>query len=527
MMLNLSKREVIFDASITSLLIILAFLCYRFSFLDMDVAWHVEGARRLLSGGSYLTNVFDDNAPHVFAYYFPIIGLLKNFPFNAVSIVILYNLTLTTLSLAVSYYLLNKYWIQLAIKVRQFIYYTLVYCLLFLPLITFGQREIILINFLVPYLLFVIANTYTFFKHSNNKIYYSLALIASFGIMQNIIYFFAMLIFDCYLLFKLKKIQRGQLFFYLSIIFQCCLTAWFFPEYIKKIIPLVLCYEQGFNESFLTVTLSTYSILCLLAILLYLFDSRVFTCLSLWKLNDNKIMPSKNNFLMHCSDAFLVLLLGCWLIYLFEKKIWYSHLYPGLVFALLLTAVIVANNFLCLATKQIKNCFFNFCYGCALMITVFTMNTSAIFTDIKNYFDPQHPWNQWITFTNQNFASLKLFYFVLYSPPGYLFPFYTQSSVVSPWLNPWFMPYIMNSQNINETCKRHLTRDLLFFCQLFINSINTSKPDVVLLYIPQFNIEESHKKYLDLFQQKNIAQILLNHGYHLTGYFNRVAIFKK
>src|SRR3990167_11556212 len=44
-------------------------------FFNWDASWHIEGAKRMIEGGTYSKNVFDDNLPMVFWFYMPAVIL--------------------------------------------------------------------------------------------------------------------------------------------------------------------------------------------------------------------------------------------------------------------------------------------------------------------------------------------------------------------------------------------------------------------------------------------------------------------
>jgi hypothetical protein len=122
-------KKVKIDLLITGICLLLAYLIHIHAFLDLDVVWHVEAAKRLLSGGSYLTNIFDDNDPYVYGFYFPVIWLHTITQIKIRYLIIIYPLLINTFFLAFCYYLLIKAYIRKGFAAVRCVYYLLVFSL--------------------------------------------------------------------------------------------------------------------------------------------------------------------------------------------------------------------------------------------------------------------------------------------------------------------------------------------------------------------------------------------------------------
>ena len=70
----MTKRKLV-DATVTLFCLFGAYWLHINTFINWDVAGHIKGAKRLLLGGDYTTNVFDGNSPFVFAFFIPVIRL--------------------------------------------------------------------------------------------------------------------------------------------------------------------------------------------------------------------------------------------------------------------------------------------------------------------------------------------------------------------------------------------------------------------------------------------------------------------
>src|SRR3990167_10807581 len=102
-------------------------------FINWDVTWHIEAAKRMLHGDTYTKNIFDDNPPMVFWFYMPAVLIHKHLGISLIQCHIL-SVELTVLF---SFFLCDICAKQgdLYKKASEIILfrYTLLYALLFIP----------------------------------------------------------------------------------------------------------------------------------------------------------------------------------------------------------------------------------------------------------------------------------------------------------------------------------------------------------------------------------------------------------
>lgn len=440
------------DLLITVSLFLIAFLIRINTFIDMDVAWHIDGAMRFHNGGNYLTNIFDDNSPFVFWFYSPLV-LLKSVTAGSYWYLIpIYILTANLLGLFLFTKILKTF--QLSLFAKRLLYYLVIGILLFLPLMNFGQREIILINFILPYF-FLLLN----FKNIVNSNTFTIicSLFAAFGIMQNPFFLVVIVAIDITRWSYNKKFTYFQIIFYLNVLIYFLLIHYFYPEYFTVILPFTICYESAFNSSwsylFTGVTLLTILVLALVLISL-------------------KKLSHQSNIIIGSLATFLSLM-----IYLAEQKDWYSHLYPAFCFALLTNAFILLT---CLEEGG-KNRAARFYQATTAAIFLITLAGTLNFLVgmIREFHDNNYIWNKWITFSNQNFQNKKIFFLMPYYPPLHQIPIYSNTKVVSPWFNAWFIPALEKNHFFPAFC--HVERDLKIIKNLVVNAIDQTQPDFVLV----------------------------------------------
>lgn len=466
--MNKKNKNLLYDSIITFLCLIVAYQVQHSAFINWDVAWHVEGARRLLAGGHYLLNTFDNNSPLVFAYFFPLIWLTKVLTLPLANLALAY-ITLTALiPLSLCYYVLNQCFNDKDIVTRRLLYFTLVYCLLFLPAFNFGHREIVLFYFFIPYFMAISFSTYIHLR-LNRYLLYLMAFLAAYGITQNLLYLSIPIFIDLYRLLKRKTFTHYQFFFYSCVAANIAIVAYLYPDYFAHIIPMVLCYESGFNFPITVLLLEILTFTSLLTVTTVL-------------INFNKIKQSDDIIL--CFIATICSLL----IYFFELKLWYYHLYPALCFVIFSLILLIAKYYeevaLGLGVKPRINLFTASLAG-GILATIFLTVFNFLLAGMAMYHNPQDITNKWIRYAEQHFANKKLYFLVIRLGPPYSLTMYTHANikVVSPWSNPWMLPYIILHHN-KKTGFCNLRKDSEIFIQVATNALVTQQPDFIITEDP-------------------------------------------
>ncbi len=496
------------DFFITSLLLILSYCIQINSFLNMDVAWHVEGARRLLAGGHYLTNIFDDNSPVVFIFYIPVVWLHILTHAKYYLIIPLYVFLWSSLSLALSYQLIKKIAMNYPLP-QKFLYYVNVFIILFLPgSSNFGHREVILITLLLPYFYISIFSDNLKIKPA---MAFFCAILASFGIMQNIIYLSVILIIDFYKLI-FRKVQIFQLYFHLSLICQALIVFLLFPEYLKIIFPMVLCYESFFNST--VNNLITMSVLVILIpeLLVLTYFRKLY----------------QEKYIVLTAIAALCTVA----IYFFERKIWFYHLYPAVAFSLILAAFLLVQYYLGIFYNRIKKTWANLVAIFLLLLTLCITLGHVIYFSIDDlilFHSKANNFNKWIEYSNRHFRGKKIYYFIVYNPLGYVLPIYTDTVVVSPWFNPWFIPYLVQTNENSLPAYCNVKRDMAITYQIFIKSLIDSKPDFVIISLPSYNQQSLILRlpFAKVFAYNSIIKLLRDNHYYFYDIFAGLLIYKK
>lgn len=440
------------DFIVTATLFFIAYLIRTNTFIDMDVAWHIEGAKRFISGDNYLTNIFDDNSPFVFWFYTPVIILKALTSWSYRFLIPAYVLTSNLITLILFSNVLHR--TRFSLFAKHLLYYLVIAILLFLPLMNFGQREVILMNFLLPYFLLLLNVTN---RYVSKTLIVICTLLASFGIMQNPLYLLVTVAVDVTRWIYHRRFEYFQIIFYASTCLYFLIIHYFYPEYFTVILPFVVCYESAFNSSwFYLLTGATLLTILIIALVL---------------INLKKFITHGN--IMICIIATILSLL----IYFLEKKDWYNHLYPAFSFALLTNALLLVLSLESDLKKRIAVFYQTTTTAIFIITLVATLN--FLVGMIREFHDNNYIWNKWISFSNQHFQHKKVFFLMSYYPPLHQLPIYSNVNVVSPWFNTWFIPALEKNRSLPSFC--NLKNDLQIISNLITNSINRSKPDFILV----------------------------------------------
>lgn len=499
----MKKNFFVLDIIITVLSLFAVYWLHVNSFIDVDVAWHVEGAKRLLAGGNYLLNIFDDNSPFVFAFYFPVVWFYQLTHISYVQLIIIYVLLVNTVFLFVTRHIINQAFSKDKIFYARIMYYIFLFILFFLPASNFGQREMILINFTLPYFLIAIFTAKNPDLKFSKKLVFASAFLAAFGVMQNIIFLLVFILVDLFRLIKLKKLQAYQLVFYCLVVVESLIMLFLYPEYINYIIPLLLCYGPGFNSD--SVETVMYPFLVWLSLALIFIRLRKFY-------KDAAIM-------MTWIAAFVSLL-----IYLFEQKIWYYHVYPALVFSLLLLGlVIIAISKEFSVGRKNNSSIFIISFAVAIIITMMRNVVLSGIYEIDQFRNPNSSMRQIVSYATKHFDNKKIFYLIVNDHQGYSLPLYDNSITVSPWFNPWFVPYILQRKESNMGYFCSPKKDERLFVYLIASSIARTTPDFVIINIPKAKIDLQGLSRV--FTVENISIFLKD--YYIFDSFGKNIVYKR
>jgi hypothetical protein len=211
-------------------------------FINHDVAWLAEAARRLLLGGTYTNDFFENNPPMILYLYVPPVLLSKIFSLNIVVAMRLYVYFIAAFSLFICYDLIKKIFAARHEILSRYMLVMLAIIFLIVPLYYFAQREHLLVLLIMPYI-FLMA--YQLEGKTVTRSYVILiGVMAGLGFAIKPYFIFSLLFIELYYLYCQKSwlafmrpdFQAIMLVMvtYLSLVFLVN------PDYVFTVIPFAL-----------------------------------------------------------------------------------------------------------------------------------------------------------------------------------------------------------------------------------------------------------------------------------------------
>ncbi|MDF1759383.1 MAG: hypothetical protein P1U40_02485 [Coxiellaceae bacterium] len=498
MNITINAKNTAFVIVATSLMCLASYMLNTHTFLYWDVAWHVEGAARVLNGGRYLSNLADDNPPMVFFYYLPLAYFCKAIGILSTEATHTYIYALYIACFSVIYCVLKNN--ELSTLKINIIYLTAISLTLFLGVNYIGQRELNMLCFFTPYLLLNLFN-----KKPSRLTGLASASLAAIGIMQAPFYLLLPVIIDTYNnLIEHSQIRLTQIIFYCLCVFLLLVSYLLYPHYFDTIIPLVYFAQHALN------TMYTQMIL---------FNPILWPCIVALLLLPLLLIKTTAKY----NAIKCILLIVCAiLIYLLEHKIWFYHLLPVIYLSVI--------SFAFLATQNISDSFVKktIIYT-PIILLLFTFLLITIPQYIKNrqqFADSQSQINQLIRFTHTiSNKNAKLLILTTRVTPTYEVQLHTGIHVISPWANDWILPSLVATNSQVNT--KELNKLQRLYTTLILNALKQA-PQYIIYYAshPMPYIRKKEFDYYNfLYQNPSFTYILKN--YIKTGEIGRFSLLTR
>lgn len=485
-------RNESFNTRVFFVSLLLYAFCYVLltqSFMFWEVSWHIEGAKRMLLGGTYLTNLVDDNSPPVFMFYIPYALLSKIRSLATPNIASLYILGTYAIASYFTYQVLKQK-LQARYSIYAFYFASIVWSLFFgLPML--GERESIIFCFIAPYLYI---NLLKGNPVSTRNQFFS-ALLAAIAIAQAPFYLILPLavdLIDC--IAYRKKPALYQTLFYLFSFLIFGISYLLYPEYYTVLLKLLYHFQAGINQTYKLIFAAQmlHAILITTAIIL------VFSIAFYQRLNYLKLLTM----------IFLAIL-----IYVLEHKAWFYHLYPVFFLSALAFVVIHIDN------KMSTNNSLNQTIAKKILTTIlgfsllfaFSSTISRTIGNIRNFHNKNTALNQLIHFSQlTDQKNNKTLSFNTRVFPTYLIKLYGGLNIISPWGNNWMLPALVNYQKNPEKIKGYEEGKRLLF-HLTRTTLAKQRPQYIFYFKSEITPYINQKNF-DVIQylkaDKNIRKAL-------------------
>lgn len=252
---------------LTTIIYVFAFYIQTKLFLNCDVSWLSHAAERLWAGGNYVHDFFETNPPLIIYLLLPPVLVKKYFALPFVLSVRSYIFLLSIISLYFCYFLLKRIFKSKHQRIANVFFITLIFIFLLLPIADFGQREHLLILFIMPYLFLVALRLQAKDVKINIYVASIIGVLAGLGFSLKPFFFLPFFLIELYAGFSLQRPELKAIFItsFLYLLSVCL----FYPEYITTITPYALrLYYLGFSDPFSILIYEPRFIFCLFALAL-------------------------------------------------------------------------------------------------------------------------------------------------------------------------------------------------------------------------------------------------------------------
>ena len=503
-----------YDYLIVTILFLISFWIEKHLFINWDVGWHIEGAKRMLHGDTYTKNIFDDNPPMVFWFYMPSIFLheLTGISLNTLYIFNIQSIVLISFIFCNS--CLKNIYSQSTFPEIELARYTLLFAFLFIPASIFGSREMLLTLFILPYVILTTETIYNDF-HQRVSIYFRglLGLWMGIGIALNPFYVLIPIALELQYWFYAKKLVfwRSE-FITFTLFFFCyliCIKV-FYSDYYTVIIPAFFAFSSGFNVPF-------HKIFFAFPTQIIIVCSFIYTLLCLMRYQKSWI-----------TTLWLCTVLS-YVIYVSNKKTWFFHYIPELIFGCLLCSAILGHFiFSFKKDKHIKMLFI--CFSLLGLSTFPLLFINMFMSGYTKYADLQDARWQLISYFNQHSKNATIYSFSPSMYPIFLILNYTSLQPLVPWPGCWQLPMIIQSEKTHDMQKHQYEKIQKYKSELLsqvANDINLKKPDYVIVDIEKHNelLGSVNFDFIDFFKENKTFKTAWKH-YHLEKIISHFEIYR-
>ena len=327
---SLNYNFITFFISLIGIYLFSAYIQFTTS-MNIDACNALHEATLLFSGGKYFFDFYETTPPMFLYFDFPMVFILKHYPeLNFFMVFFLYYLTLSTMTVALSYFIVNKIFKDTENIQKSIFLLTIAFVLLVQPPYFFGQREHTALILTIPYFLLFALRLES--KKIDTVLTVIIAILASVGFAIKPQFCLAFFLTEIVLLIKRKSlfniIRIENSIIYSVFIPYTISTYMLYPAYFHVIIPLTLkFYYVGISQPFSSLFFQKHFIFALLTMIFFLLER---------KNNPKKIL----------CDAMFIGILGYMLSYISEMVPWDYHIFTTFAFSIILNALLLVAFFI-------------------------------------------------------------------------------------------------------------------------------------------------------------------------------------
>jgi len=401
-------------------------------YFNWDASWHLEAAKRIVHGGaSYSKNLFDDNLPMVFWYFIPAVLLHQFTGIFIIRICIAYILLSVLISFLLCHVCLKEIYAQSKWWEFQVIRYVLLISLLFFPGQEFGQRDMMVVTFVLPYIILIAARLKTNFNLTLRNAYFRafLGLLAAIGIAMNPFYGLIIVVLEIQMWLSAKKILLWRpeiITFIIAYVIYLLAIGLVYPDYYTQIIPSYLAFSYVYNVP-IRILLNTS-----------FFENTLFSAFIYFLIRSSNMNRDWLRTLLIC-------VIAAYVVFFVNGKLWPSHTIFLVVFTNLFFAAVACHIFAC-HERKIRNygmgvlslflLFSSVTLACAMNVTYyrFSNNKQTKFARLVSFFNHQPPHSSLFLLSTRSFPTFSMID-------------YTTLHYLSPWPDCWSIRAFLTNKN--------------------------------------------------------------------------------
>lgn len=290
------------------------------TYMNLDTGWFLEATERMLAGGNYTNDFFENNPPWILYLTIPPVIFAKTFSVSLVLAMRIYVFSFAITSLGISYYFLLKIFIKSDLYLARLITVVLAFLFLVLPTFEFGQRENLFFIFSMPYLLMMEYRLQG--RDVNLYLAIGVGLLAGLVFILKPYFLMTLLLVELYYLVQKKSLKamiRPEIMsIMVLLIAYSIIIVLYHRDYLAVVLPIAAryCYF-GVRNAWVNLFFSQFCMVCYFSVLF---------CLVSYNINRFRSL----------TILFLLALLGFLFSYAVQQEDVYYRLIPAYAMSLLL-----------------------------------------------------------------------------------------------------------------------------------------------------------------------------------------------
>lgn len=453
---------------------------------DWDMLFLLEGGKRLLAGGTYVNDMFENNPPLIYYFSVGINFLAKAFDVSNVFVFKLFIYILILYSLGACHYLLNFKPVK-SIGI-SFLLLTLAFCLLILSVCVFGEREHLMLILTMPYY-FLLYQSAAGIKF-NPTLKITISFLAALGFAIKPYFLFSFLFSELLFMYwqrNWKALFRLeiQIIFWTLIAYLVSITV-FMPDFYSDILPYLIKFYV-FNTSIIELLTNPALINAALLLLSSLYLSA---------------------FLGRIETLLIAVNSGCILSFILQGKGWYYHAFPLITMNSLLATMLVFH----LLTARKRNKIHPLLLMVIIIAQILFTLIPAFVDDYKriNYYkNDSSSFQQFIKITRKFAHHKPIFFFSTDLAMTLPIVYYSNAKLGSRFPSLWPLAGIINRQYALQHCDQICREAKQKILHYIMEDFKRYQPELAYVDVhPYKTFIKPPFEYLKFMQQSPDFQII-------------------